>query len=160
MPKPFPALIMMWVCMTVLLWCHHWRVLCLKKGGTTLYHLQVWVPSVIKQYIATNTGVNEPCTWHTRSLLINLDSTVVGHSLYLALHHVGSSLHFPTQDGDTPLMIASQVGHPSVVKVLLQAGATINTTTQVRYRPFHAGYQDFVQHTTTYCVAALLCIVY
>ena len=37
------------------------------------------------------------------------------------------------QDGCTPLMIASDQGHPSVVKVLLQAGANINTTMQVRY---------------------------
>ena len=39
----------------------------------------------------------------------------------------------PSQDGVTALMIASHHSHPSVVRVLLRAGATINTTTQVRF---------------------------
>ena len=39
----------------------------------------------------------------------------------------------PSQDGVTALMIASHQGHLSVVRVLYQAGATINTTTEVRF---------------------------
>ena len=57
-------------------------------------------------------------------------------------------------------MVASYSGHPSVVRVLLKAGSTINTTTQVRYRLFNVGCRDIVWHTTADCVAALLCIVY
>ena len=37
----------------------------------------------------------------------------------------------PSQDGVTALMMASYHGHHSVVRLLVQAGATINTTTQV-----------------------------
>ena len=40
---------------------------------------------------------------------------------------------FSLKDGCTPLMIASDRCHPSVVKVLLQAEAAINTTSQVTY---------------------------
>ena len=82
------------------------------------------------------------------ALIINnhdTDSKVVRHPQSFALHHVISSLHLSSQDGTTALMIASYNGHPSVVRVLLKAGANINTTTaQVRYRLFYAGYQDFV----------------
>lgn len=53
----------------------------------------------------------------------------------VGLRHVGS---LPLQEGGTALMIASCKGHPSVVTVLLQGGATINTTAQVRYRLFQA----------------------
>ena len=35
------------------------------------------------------------------------------------------------QDGITALMIASAQGHPSVVKTLIQAGATVNSAMQV-----------------------------
>ena len=131
----------------LILWCECVWLCCYttitEVFRTTLYHLQVWVPSVIKQYIATNAGVNEPCTWHTRSSSTNNLSKVVGHPHSFAFHHVGGSLHLPSQSGDTPLTIASYKGHPSVVRILLKAGANINTTTQVRYRLF-MWCQDFV----------------
>ena len=44
-----------------------------------------------------------------------------------------NSLHTPSQDGMTPLIVASCKGHSSVVRVLLQAGAVANATSQVRY---------------------------
>ena len=47
-------------------------------------------------------------------------------------------LHLLSQNGMTPLIPASHFGHTSVVRVLLQAGATINTTTQVKI--VHARY--------------------
>ena len=50
----------------------------------------------------------------------------------IGLHHVGILL-LPSQSGDTPLIVASDKGHSSVVRVLLQGGANINTTTEVRY---------------------------
>ena len=53
----------------------------------------------------------------------------------VGLRHVGS---LPLQEGGTALMIASCKGHPSVVRVLLQGGANINTTAQVRDRLFQA----------------------
>ena len=37
-----------------------------------------------------------------------------------------------SQDGDTALMIASSNDHSCIVEVLLQAGATINTTYEVK----------------------------
>ena len=48
-------------------------------------------------------------------------------------HYLGCSLYLPSQDGVTPLMTASYSGHPSVVRVLLQAEATINSISQVNY---------------------------
>ena len=45
--------------------------------------------------------------------------------------HPSSTL---SQDGDTALMIASSKGHSSVVRKLLQAGATVNTANKVLYR--------------------------
>ena len=41
----------------------------------------------------------------------------------------------------TSLMIASYYGQTSVVQVLLQGGATINTTTQVRHELVHGKFQ-------------------
>ena len=38
-----------------------------------------------------------------------------------------------SQEGATALMEASYYGHPSVVRILLQAGATTKATMQVRY---------------------------
>ena len=46
---------------------------------------------------------------------------------------VAWSLHHISQDGVTALMVASGHGHPSVVRMLLKAGATVNTTSQVGY---------------------------
>ena len=46
---------------------------------------------------------------------------------------VVSYLHLISQDGVTALMVASGHGHPSVVRTLLKAGATVNTTGQVGY---------------------------
>ena len=37
-----------------------------------------------------------------------------------------------SQDGDTALIIASSNGRSSVVEMLLKAGATINTTNEVK----------------------------
>ena len=42
-----------------------------------------------------------------------------------------SSFTTSSQDGDTALMIASSNGHSGVVRKLLQAGATVNTTDNV-----------------------------
>lgn len=75
-----------------------------------------------------------------------------------SLHYVGSSMHLPSQDGATALMMASHNGHPSVVRVLLQAGATINTTAPVRYRLFYAGYQDFVWQVHYHTVQQHHCV--
>ena len=55
---------------------------------------------------------------------------IMGSSL---CYHGYSSLHTPSQDGMTPLMVASYKGHSRVVRVLLQAGAIPNATSQVRY---------------------------
>ena len=41
-------------------------------------------------------------------------------------------LPLSSQNGVTALMIASYCGYPSVVRVLLHAGAIVNTPTQVR----------------------------
>ena len=51
--------------------------------------------------------------------------------MFLAIHHVDSSCHLPLQNGTTPLMVASYSGDPSVVKVLLKAGADVNITSRV-----------------------------
>ena len=67
----------------------------------------------------------------------------VSHTWYISHHCVSliklalSISNLSSQSGDTPLIIASYFGHPSVVRVLLQAGAIINTTAQVRYRLLH-----------------------
>ena len=55
---------------------------------------------------------------------------LISTGLYIV---VGSYLHFPSQGGMAALMVASYCGHSSVVKALLQGGATVNTTNQVRY---------------------------
>lgn len=49
------------------------------------------------------------------------------------LCHCGSSLYLPLQIGMTVLMVASFCGDSSLVRILLQAGADINITVQVRY---------------------------
>ena len=45
------------------------------------------------------------------------------------------------KNGVTSLMMASYHGQTSVVQVLLQGGATINTTTQVRHELVHGKFQ-------------------
>ena len=45
------------------------------------------------------------------------------------------------KNGITSLMMASYHGQTSVVQVLLQGGATINTTTQVRHELVHGKFQ-------------------
>ena len=64
------------------------------------------------------------------TLKITNNEHIMGLSLCC---HGDSSLHTPSQNGITPLMVASYKGHPSVVRVLLQAGAITNATSQVRY---------------------------
>ena len=46
---------------------------------------------------------------------------------------VALSLHHISQDGVTAVMVATANGHPSVVRMLLKAGTTVNTTSQVGY---------------------------
>ena len=111
-----------------------------------IYHLQVWVSNHRLQQVWCQWAMYAAYQESTN----NLSKVVVGHPKFFALHHVISSLCFPSQEGGTPLMTASYFGHSSVVRVLLQAGATINTTNQVRYRLFHTRYRDFVKHTTAY----------
>ena len=43
-------------------------------------------------------------------------------------------MHFPlTQDGATPLFIASERGHSDVVNILIRNGADVNKSMEVRY---------------------------
>jgi len=67
---------------------------------------------------------------HTNSMQLLITIGYVQNKVQILARH--SSLTTP-QDGFTPLMKASQGGHLSVVRTLLQAGATVNTTNHVRY---------------------------
>ena len=43
-------------------------------------------------------------------------------------------MHFPlTQNGATPLYVASQNGHSDVVNILIRNGADVNIAMEVRY---------------------------
>ena len=123
-----------------------------------------WALDRIRQYLKT--GYNTPYTGHctctvcvhklcsyvwlhntiyTTSgnearLKVLEDTDILAIGLYAKVHmFVALPTHWwlSLQDGCTPLMIASDRGQPSVVKVLLQAGANINTTSQVRYITVH-----------------------
>ena len=61
---------------------------------------------------------------------------VSSHALtHLSINPTGSEVIHPSlpssQKGDTALIVASYNGHSSVVKELLQAGVTVNTTNDV-----------------------------
>ena len=55
-------------------------------------------------------------------------STINGFSVLLVILSLPST---SPQDGKTALMVASSQGHPAVVRILLQAGACVNSATQV-----------------------------
>ena len=53
-------------------------------------------------------------------------------------HSVCSSLIPLTQDGATPLYIASEKGHSDTVNTLIRNGANINQSTKVLYTTIHS----------------------
>ena len=53
-------------------------------------------------------------------------------------HSVGSSLITLTQDGATPLYIASQEGHSDTVNTLIRNGANVNQPMKVLYTTIHS----------------------
>ena len=74
---------------------------------------------------------NLKMAWVVRLYLkITSNEHIMGSSL---CYHGDSSLHTLSQDGMTPLIVTSYKGHSRVVRVLLQAGAIPNATSQVRY---------------------------
>ena len=44
---------------------------------------------------------------------------------------LGVMMGFVLQDGETPLVAASQIGHLEIVKSLIEAGANVNHTAKV-----------------------------
>jgi len=79
--------------------------------GTTLKVVQ----SAIPPYKDTNCGLVTFSLYELSPMYTNKTTSFTASS----------------QDGDTALMIASSKGHSGVVKKLLQAGATVNTTDNV-----------------------------
>ena len=64
--------------------------------------------------------------------------TIVTDSYNCPLLHAHSSLHviIPlTQDGATPLFVASRQGHSGVVNILIRSGANVNLSRNV-WRPY------------------------
>ena len=109
-----------WDCITIL---NRQKAAKISSAGETEL-LRKSVPAKISRYTIPNVAGHTRCNSKLHSLAIKI---------LLAMHHVDSSCHLPLQNGTTPLMVASYAGHPSVVRVLLQAGAHVNTTSRVRY---------------------------
>ena len=65
---------------------------------------------------------------------LHCESTNVYTSVMTCLHFLllSDPPSISSQDGDTALIIASSNGRSSVVEMLLKAGATINTTNEVK----------------------------
>ena len=63
--------------------------------------------------------------------IFTYDSEYTDTNLYIHITHTHHH-HHGTQDGFSPLFVASQKGHDRIVEMLLQAGATVDLQNKVK----------------------------